>query len=257
MAKTELLYGLHSVKAALEKYPENVLELLVQQGRDDQRISEILQIANNFGVTVQRAKANTLEQLLHQAYRQGHSNHQGVVARCRVRAIASEYELSVFLEKLDHPPLLLVLDSVSDPQNLGACLRVADGAGVDAVITTKDKAVGLTPVVRRVASGAAESVPFFQVTNLARTLRGLQDTGVFVVGTALEKSASSLYDADLNGPLAIVMGAEGKGLRRLVKETADQLIYLPMQGEVQSLNVATASGVCLYEALRQRTLADK
>jgi len=257
MAKTELLYGLHSVKAILEKHPENVLELLVQQGRDDQRIAEILQIADNFGVTVQRAKVKTLEQLLHQAYRQGHSNHQGVVARCRVQAIASDYELSVFLEKLDHPPLLLVLDSVSDPQNLGACLRVADGAGVDAVITTKDKAVGLTPVVRRVASGAAESVPFFQVTNLARTLRSLQDAGVFVVGTALEQNACSLYDADLNGPLAIVMGAEGKGLRRLVKETADQLIYLPMKGEVQSLNVATASGICLYEALRQRTLADK
>ena len=253
MAKTELLYGLHSVKAILEKHPENVLELLVQQGRDDQRITEILQIADNFGVAVQRAKAKTLEQL----FDQGHSNHQGVVARCRVQAIASDYELSVFLETLGHPPLLLVLDSVSDPQNLGACLRVADGAGVDAVITTKDKAVGLTPVVRRVASGAAESVPFFQVTNLARALRSLQDAGVFVVGTALEQNASSLYEADLSGPLAIVMGAEGKGLRRLVKETADQLIYLPMKGEVQSLNVATASGICLYEALRQRALADK
>jgi 23S rRNA (guanosine2251-2'-O)-methyltransferase len=256
MAKTELLYGLHSVKAILEKHPESVLELMVLQGRDDKRIAEVLQVADVFGVPVQQAKGKTLEHLLQQAYPHSHSNHQGVVARCRVRALASDYELSVFLGKLGHPPFLLVLDSVSDPQNLGACLRVADGAGVDAVITTKDKAVGITPVVRRVASGAAESVPFFQVTNLARTLRGLQDEGVFVVGAALEQSACSVYDADLSGPLAIVMGAEAKGLRRLVKETADQLIYLPMKGEVQSLNVATASGICLYEALRQRAMAD-
>ena len=257
MAKTELLYGLHSVKAVLEKHPENVLELMVQQGRDDKRISEILEMADAIGVATKRAKAKTLEQLLQQAGHQSHSNHQGVMARCRVRPQASDYELSMLLEKLDHPPLLLVLDGVSDPQNLGACLRVADGAGVDAVITTKDKAVGLTPVVRRVASGAAESVPFFQVTNMARTLRSMQDAGIFVLGAALEESASSLYSTDLNGPLAIVMGAEGKGLRRLVKETVDQLIYLPMKGEVQSLNVAIASGICLYEALRQRALVNE
>ena len=252
MAKTELLYGFHSVKATLKKSPESVLELLTQQGRDDQRVAEILQLAESFGITVQRAKAKTLEQMLAQEHRQSDINHQGVVARCRVQPPASDQELTTFLEKLDHPPFLLLLDSVSDPQNLGACFRVADGAGVDALITTKDKAVGITPVVRRVASGAAESIPFFQVTNLARAIRQLQEAGVFVVGTALDESACSLYEADLTGPLALVMGAEGKGLRRLVKETADQLVYLPMKGDVQSLNVATASGVCLYEALRQR-----
>ncbi|MBL4607595.1 MAG: 23S rRNA (guanosine(2251)-2'-O)-methyltransferase RlmB [Pseudomonadales bacterium] len=254
MAKTELLYGLHSVKAIMETHPENVLELMIQQGRDDKRIAEILQLAESFGLAVQRVKAKTLEQLLRQADSNNNPNHQGVVARCREQALASDHELDVFLEKIDHPPFLLVLDSLTDPQNLGACLRVADGAGVDAVITTKDKAVGLTPVVRRVASGAAESVPFFQVTNLTRSLRYLQNRGVFVVGTALEEHSRSLYDVDLTGPLAIVMGAEGKGLRRLVKEAADQLVYLPMKGKVQSLNVATASGICLYEALRQRAV---
>ena len=252
MVKTELLYGLHSVKATLEKYPENVLELMIQQGRDDERITEILQIADGFGVAVQRVKVKTLEQMLRQEHHHANLNHQGAVARCRAQALASDHELAVFLEKLENPPFLLLLDSVSDPQNLGACLRVADGAGVDAVISTKDKAVGITPVVRRVASGAAEAVPFFQVTNLTRTIRSLQEAGVFVVGAALDPGASSLYETDLRGALGLVMGAEGKGLRRLVKETVDQLIYLPMKGEVQSLNVATASGVCLYEALRQR-----
>lgn len=253
MAKTELLYGLHSIEAVLKNHPERVLELFIQQEREDQRIEQLCQLAHNFGLVAQRLHAKRLDHLLAQEY-SGPLNHQGVVARCRLQPVLSDDELASYLSTLTHPPFLLLLDSVSDPQNLGACLRVADGAGVDAVITTKDKAVGLTPVVRRVASGAAESMPFFQVTNLVRTLRGLQETGVFVVGAALEAQACSIYKVNLQGPLAIVMGAEGKGLRRLVKEAADQLIYLPMLGSVQSLNVATASGICLYEALRQRQL---
>ena len=251
MAKTELLYGLHSVDAVLKNHPERVLEVFVQQERDDKRIDLLCQAASHAGLPVQRVLAKKMDQLPVQEYAAA-LNHQGIIARCRPQPVLSDDELMVFLASLQRPPFLLMLDSVSDPQNLGACLRVADGAGVDAVITTKDKAVGLTPVVKRVASGAAESLPFFQVVNLTRTIRALQESGVFVVGTALEENALSLYETNLRGALAIVMGAEGKGLRRLVKETVDQLVYLPMRGAVQSLNVATASGICLYEALRQR-----
>lgn len=251
MAKTELMYGLHSVEAVIKNHPERVLELFVQQERDDSRIDQLCELARSTGLPVQRVPAKKLDQLLVQEYASA-LNHQGVIARCRPQPVLSDDELATFLSSLKQPAFLLLLDSISDPQNLGACLRVADGAGVDAVITTKDKAVGLTPVVRRVASGAAESMPFFQVVNLSRTIRFLQESGVFVVGAALDEQACSLYEVNLQGPLAIVMGAEGRGLRRLVKETADQLVYLPMRGTVQSLNVATASGICLYEALRQR-----
>lgn len=253
MAKTELMYGLHSVEAVLKNHPERMLEIFVQQERHDQRIDQLCELARNAGLLVQRLPAKKLDQLLVQEYAAA-LNHQGIIARCRPQPVLSDDELATFLLTLTRPAFLLLLDSISDPQNLGACLRVADGAGVDAVITTKDKAVGLTPVVRRVASGAAESVPFFQVVNLTRTIRTLQESGIFVIGTALEEQACCLYEANLRGPLAIVMGAEGKGLRRLVKETVDQLVYLPMRGTVQSLNVATASGICLYEALRQRQL---
>ena len=252
MAKSELLYGLHCVEAALKSRPQAVLELMIQLEREDERIVRLQAEARALGISVQRVKAGKLDQMLDPSSSQ-RANHQGVIAVCRVQTAANENDLDKHLDGLVHPPLLLLLDSVSDPQNLGACLRVADGVGVDAVITTRDRAVGLTPVVRRVASGAAESVPFFQVTNLARTMKSLQDRGVFIVGTDLGENAKSLYSVDLTGPLALVMGAEGKGLRRLIRESADQLAFLPMRGAVQSLNVATASGVCLYEALRQRS----
>ena len=252
MAKSELLYGLHCVEAALSSRPETVLELMIQLEREDERIIRLLAQARDLGVSVQRVKCRKLDQMLDPSSSQ-RVNHQGVIAVCRIQVAANEGDLDKHLDSVLHPPLLLLLDSVSDPQNLGACLRVADGVGVDAVITTKDRAVGMTPVVRRVASGAAESVPFFQVTNLTRTMKSLQDRGIFIVGTDLGDEAKSLYSVDLQGPLALVMGAEGKGLRRLVRESADQLVFLPMKGSVQSLNVATAAGVCLYEALRQRS----
>jgi 23S rRNA (guanosine2251-2'-O)-methyltransferase len=172
-----------------------------------------------------------------------------VVAFVQSQALASS--LDEVLEAVSGPPLLLVLDGVQDPHNLGACLRVADGMGVHAVVAPKDRAVGLSPTVHKVASGAAESVPFVTVTNLARTLRDLKDKGIWVVGTA-EAAPASLFDTRLNGPLALVLGAEGEGLRRLTQETCDTLVCIPMLGTVESLNVSVAAGICLYEARRQR-----
>jgi len=178
-------------------------------------------------------------------------NHQGVAARAKPVQAKGENELLSQLDALDGAPLLLVLDTITDPHNLGACLRTADAAGVHAVIAPKDKAVGITATVSKVACGAAESVPFYQVTNLARTLKELQDRGIWLFGTAGEAS-ESVYKTDLKGPIAIVMGAEGKGLRRLTREACDHLIHIPMAGDVSSLNVSVATGVCLFEAVRQR-----
>ena len=177
--------------------------------------------------------------------------HQGVAALCEGADVQDENFLSDLLVSLDHPPLILVLDGVTDPHNLGACLRSCDAAGVDVVVAPKDRSVGITPVVKKVACGAAESVPLVVVTNLARTLKFLQQQGVWVVGTAGE-AQQLIYEADLSGPLALVMGAEEKGLRRLTRENCDLLVKLPMAGAVSSLNVSVASGVCLFEAVRQR-----
>jgi 23S rRNA (guanosine2251-2'-O)-methyltransferase len=175
------------------------------------------------------------------------------VAEVRGRAVHNETFLEQLLVELDVPPFLLVLDGVQDPHNLGACLRTADAAGVHAIIAPRDRACGLTPIVRKVASGAAETVPFIQVTNLVRTLKLLQQAGLWVVGTALEEAAKPIHQQSLSGPLALVMGAEGQGMRRLTRETCDQLVYIPMRGMVQSLNVSVATGVALFEALRQRS----
>jgi 23S rRNA (guanosine2251-2'-O)-methyltransferase len=202
--------------------------------------------ARRLGVTVSESDRETLDRLAAGA------NHQGVVARTATPSARHEADLDELLAGLNRPPLLLVLDGVTDPHNLGACLRTADAAGVHAVLAPRDKSVGLTPVVCKVASGAAESVPLVQVTNLARTLRHLQQSfGVFLVGTD-GASERSLYEADLTGPLGLVMGAEGAGMRRLTREHCDLLVALPMLGSVESLNVSVATGVCLYEALRQR-----
>jgi len=184
----------------------------------------------------------------------GGERHQGVVAECNVAA-SSQLALNIaeLLSGIDGAPFLLVLDGVQDPHNLGACLRSADAAGVHAVIVPRDRAVGITPVVSKVACGAAEHVPLIQVTNLARALRQLQDEGVWLLG-ADERAETSLFDADLKGPLALVLGAEGQGLRRLTREQCDVLISVPMAGSVSSLNVSVATGVCLFEAVRQRAL---
>lgn len=246
MSKPEWLYGIHTVAAVLKKHPDRVLELKLQESRDDQRLNELARLAQKAGVSSQRVGK---QQLDHQF---PDSNHQGVAARCRLSQALDENQLYEILDRKQGPAFLLVLDSVTDPHNLGACLRSADAAGVDAVVTTKDKSAGLSPVVRRVAVGAAEVVPFVQVTNLARTLQELQERNIWLIGTELDAIAKSLYDTDLKGSIAIVMGAEGTGLRRLTRETCDQLAYIPMRGDVQSLNVSVAAGICLFEALRQR-----
>lgn len=246
MAKSELVYGLHTVTTILDRHPERVLELNVLQGREDARLATVLSAAAQHGIallTRDRAQLDTLAQ---------GGNHQGVVARVREAAPGSDNDLWQLLDALDVPPLLLILDNITDPHNLGACLRTADGAGVHAVIAPRDKAAGLTPTARKVASGAAEVLPFFQVTNLARVLKTLRERGVWLVGTDLDTTAKPIYDCDLKGPLGLVMGAEGTGMRRLTREHCDSLAYIPMAGVVDSLNVAVATGVALFEARRQR-----
>jgi 23S rRNA (guanosine2251-2'-O)-methyltransferase len=238
-----MVYGLHAVTAAIKRNAAGVAEVFVDAGRQDPRIRRLLDAAQSAGVRVHSADAMRLDGLARG------SRHQGVVAFVQSQALASS--LDEVLEAVSGPPLLLVLDGVQDPHNLGACLRVADGMGVHAVVAPKDRAVGLSPTVHKVASGAAESVPFVTVTNLARTLRDLKDKGIWVVGTA-EAAPASLFDTRLNGPLALVLGAEGEGLRRLTQETCDALVCIPMLGTVESLNVSVAAGICLYEARRQR-----
>jgi 23S rRNA (guanosine2251-2'-O)-methyltransferase len=243
---SDFLYGLHAVQAALERAPGDVSELWVDAKRHDQRISGIVQLAEAAGVTVHTVDKRELEGMVPDG------RHQGVVARAVAPKVYSEAELDALLDRLAVPPFLLILDGVTDPHNLGACLRSADAAGVQAVIAPKDRAASLTPTVIKVASGAAQTVPFVQVTNLARCLRDLKERGIWLVG--LDGYAEqTVYDTDLKGPLAIVMGAEGQGLRRLSKEHCDYLVNIPMAGTVESLNVSVATGVCLFEALRQRT----
>lgn len=241
--------GIHAVRSALGHGADRVRELLVDEGRRDRRLQALLAQARAAGVPVRRVPRRQLDQLAAGA------RHQGVLARAEVPAARTEQDLERLLAGLDEPPLLLILDGITDPHNLGACLRTADAAGVHAVIAPADRSAGLTPVACKVASGAAETVPFVQVSNLARTLRHLQEAHrLFLVGAAGE-AERSLYDADLRGPLGLVMGAEGSGLRRLTREQCDLLVHLPMHGRVESLNVSVATGICLYEALRQRGAA--
>lgn len=247
MAKADWVYGMHAVLAVLERAPERVLELKLLDGRDDEPVQRCLHLAAQFGVSVTRGTRHQLDQLAGEG-----ANHQGAVARCRLAQALNDDDLARMIQSATAPLLLLVLDGVTDPHNLGACLRTADAAGVAAVITSRDKAVGLTPVVRKVAVGAAEVVPFVQVTNLARALGFMRESGIWVVGTALDEHAQSLYDQRLDGHLALVMGAEGSGLRRLTKASCDALAYIPMAGSVSSLNVSVATGICLFEARRQR-----
>jgi 23S rRNA (guanosine2251-2'-O)-methyltransferase len=251
MAKTDMVYGLHTVQALFERHPERILELQVLQGRADERLSAIIAMAYQHGISMQHRDRHQLDQLVEGG------NHQGVVARVRESVPGGDNELWALLDELSEPPFLLILDNITDPHNLGACLRSADGAGVHAVIAPRDKAAGLTPVARKVASGAAEVLPFFQVTNLARVLKELRERGVWLVGTDLDATAKPIYACDLTGPLAIVMGAEGTGMRRLTRENCDGLAYIPMAGSVDSLNVAVATGVTLFEARRQRLAAKK
>lgn len=244
-----IIFGLHAVEAALRQDATTIEQLWCDKQRRDKRLQALLQAAGKRGIKPLQVGRDELDRLA------PGGNHQGIVAQVVQGAAASarnETFLEQLLTELEVPPFLLVLDGVTDPHNLGACLRSADAAGVHAVIAPRDRACGLTPVVRKVASGAAETVPFVQVTNLSRTIKSLRDAGVWVVGTALEEGAVSLYERDLTGPLALVLGAEGAGIRRLTRENCDDLAYIPMAGTVQSLNVSVATGICLFEALRQR-----
>lgn len=243
---SHLIGGIHAVRSALKHGKGQVLQLWLDLTRKDNRIGELEEIAHQAGIGVTRARKQQLDDMLNDV------RHQGAVASVRAPSAKTEKDLYRSLEQQDEPIFLLVLDGVTDPHNLGACLRSADAAGVQAVIAPKDRSAGLTPVTCKVASGAAETMMYVQVTNLVRALEKLKnDYGVWVIGTAGEAEAS-LYQADLKGNLAIVMGAEGKGMRRLTRETCDSLIKLPMKGSVESLNVSVASGICLYEAVRQR-----
>jgi len=242
--------GLHSVKAALKSSASEIDHLLVQKGRRDTRLKDLREAARKHAIDTREVNRSELNGLV------GELQHQGVVAVLRGGSEGLREDLLGFLKERqsnqpDKPVLVLVLDEVQDPHNLGACLRSADASGVDAVVVPSDNSVGLTPVVRKVASGAAESVPLFQVSNLQRALGELQDAGLWVYGAAGE-AEDSLYDLDLRGSVAIVMGAEGRGLRRLTRERCDGLYHLPMLGEVSSLNVSVATGVSLFEVVRQR-----
>ncbi len=249
MGDSSIIFGLHAVEAALKQDAESIEQLWCDKQRRDKRLQGLVQLAAKRGIKPQQLSRDELDKLA------PGGKHQGVVAQVK-QSSATTARNETFLEQLltdlEVAPFLLVLDGVTDPHNLGACLRSADAAGVHAVIAPRDRACGLTPVVRKVASGAAETVPFVQVTNLSRTIKSLRDAGVWVIGTALEEGAMSLYERDLKGPLALVLGAEGKGIRRLTRENCDELVYVPMAGTVQSLNVSVATGVCLFEALRQR-----
>ncbi len=245
---SDYLYGLNSVQAALEHSVADVQEIWVDAQRHDKRMAGIVSLAAAAGISVQSVDKRELETMVPDG------RHQGVVAKIVAPKVYSEAGLDALLDKLDAPPFLLILDGVTDPHNLGACLRSADAAGVQAVIAPKDRAASLTPTAIKVSSGAAQTVPFVQVTNLARCLRELKARGIWLVG--LDGYAEqTLYQTDLKGPLAIVMGAEGQGLRRLSKEHCDFLVNIPMLGSVESLNVSVATGVCLFEALRQRSIA--
>jgi 23S rRNA (guanosine2251-2'-O)-methyltransferase len=237
------LVGFHAVTARLRQKPETVSEIYMDAERNDGRAKDLRALAKKLDIRVIPVDAKRLDGM------SGGVRHQGVVAQAQ--PVDMPKFLEDVLEGLTEPPLLLILDGVQDPHNLGACLRVADGAGAHAVIAPKDRSVGLTLAAIKVASGAAESVPYIAVTNLARTMRDLKDRGVWLVG-ADDSAPQTLYQAKIDGPIGMVLGAEGEGLRRLTKENCDLLVSIPMMGSVESLNVSVASGICLYEARRRR-----
>lgn len=247
-SNTKTLFGFHALGVRLKTAPQSILELFFDPTRRDARMRQFLERAKESHITLTEADGMRLAKLC------GNHGHQGIVGR--VQAVEQRHSLDELLEELEAAntvPLLLVLDGITDPHNLGACLRVADGAGAHAVIAPKDHAAGINATVAKVASGAAETVPYFMVTNLARTLNELKERGIWVIGTS-DAATSTLYQTDLKIPVALVLGAEGAGMRQLTAKTCDALVSIPMRGAVESLNVSVASGVCLYEALRQRTV---
>jgi 23S rRNA (guanosine2251-2'-O)-methyltransferase len=248
MSSPKVLFGFHAVGVRIKTAPASVIEVYFDASRRDARMRQFIDRAKEAGVRLIEADGLRLAKLA------GSHGHQGVAAR--VEPVAQAKSLDDLLDQLEQgagpSPLLLVLDGVTDPHNLGACLRVADGAGAHAVIAPKDHAAGINATVAKVASGAAETMPYFMVTNLARTLNELKERNVWIIGTS-DDAPKTLYQVDLKGPVALVLGAEGQGMRQLTRKTCDELVSIPMLGAVESLNVSVASGVCLYEALRQRT----
>lgn len=246
MTQLERIYGVHAVEALLRHHPKRVKQLWLAEGRQDPRVQALIELARQARVAVGQRDRRELDEW-------AEGVHQGVVAEVSPSQVWGEAMLDELLDRCEGAPLLLVLDGITDPHNLGACLRVADAAGAHAVIAPRDRAVGLNATAAKVASGAADTVPYITVTNLARALRELKDAGVWVVGTAGE-ATKSLYETELDGPVALVMGAEGEGMRRLTRDTCDVVMQIPMAGTVESLNVSVASGVCLFEAVRQRSV---
>jgi 23S rRNA (guanosine2251-2'-O)-methyltransferase len=244
-SEDRLIYGFHAVTSRLRQKAAGVREIYIDQSRSDRRSRDLVQAAQERGVRVIRIEGARLDGMT------GHARHQGVAAR--VEAAAPAQDLDTVLEGLEEPPLLLILDGVTDPHNLGACLRVADAMGVHAVVAPKDRATGVTPTVEKVASGAADTVPFIAVTNLARTMRELKERGIWMIG-ADQGAGRELYAVRLEGPLAWVLGSEGEGMRRLTREGCDELARIPMLGTVESLNVSVSAGICLAETRRQRNL---
>ncbi len=244
MSSPKILFGFHAVGVRLKTAPQSIIEIYYEPTRRDARMRGFLERAREANARLIESDGLRLAKLA------GSHGHQGVAAR--VTALEAANSLDDLLDQVNGPPMLLVLDGVTDPHNLGACLRVADGAGANAVIAPKDHAVGINATVAKVASGAAETVPYFMVTNLARTLGELKERNIWCIGAA-DDAPQSIYQADLKGPVALVLGAEGTGLRQLTRKTCDALVAIPMRGAVESLNVSVASGICLYEALRQRS----
>ena len=256
MSSPKVLFGFHALGVRLKTAPDSIIELYFEPTRRDARMRSFLDRATEAGIKMIESDGARLSKMC------GSHGHQGLAAR--VKAIAQVHSLDELLEDLEAAneelppeqrtqPLILVLDGVTDPHNLGACLRVADGAGAHAVIAPKDHAAGINATVAKVASGAAETMPYFMVTNLARTLNELKERNIWIIGTS-DQATGTLYQADLKGPVALVLGAEGAGMRQLTAKTCDALVSIPMRGAVESLNVSVASGVCLYEALRQRSI---
>ena len=246
MSSPRVLFGFHAITVRMKTAPQSIVELHVETQRRDARMRAFAERAREAGIRIVDSDGERLDKLA------GSSRHQGVVAR--VEAVKMPHSLDEVVENIEGPPLLLVLDGVTDPHNLGACLRVADGSGAHAVVAPKDHAVGINATVAKVASGAAETVPYLMVTNLARTLTELKEHDIRIIGTS-DDAERTLYDLDLTGPVAFVLGAEGDGMRQLTRKTCDELVRIPMAGAVESLNVSVASAVCLYEALRQRSKA--
>lgn len=245
MSEKHYLFGIHPIEALLKKQPSRISQLMILKERCDPKIQMLIDLAKPHEIEIQWLPRYVLDQKVN------NENHQGIIAVCQKARIYSEHDLEKILIGLAEPAFLLILDGVQDPHNLGACLRSADAAGVHAVIAPKDKSVGLTPTVSKVASGAAETVPFVQVTNLARTMRFLKENHIWIFG-AVADTEKTLYDADYTVPLALVLGAEGAGIRRLTREHCDLLLNIPMSGSVSSLNVSVATGIFLFEAVRQR-----